>query len=267
MSSLALVEAAKDDESESGDVLWIGAVALMLLGAVYAGQLVINCAGGCMRRMKLRDEKPTRSGESSAYATKSMGTTSMSISSRSGLQDESALGMSSRSGSSNSATSSMTPRSGSHGAAAASSMTPRSGSHGAAAASSMTPRSGSHGAAATSSMTPRSGLRDVTLSMSSRSGRHGTTSMKLSAQLDDGGGNPQVITAMKESTTKDSNSGAGPLSASGGSSTTTRADPEKNLTFRFKNPWNKFQHEHQGKGWTPEQMSMMYKLWKKGTMP
>ena len=28
------------------------------------------------------------------------------------------------------------------------------------------------------------------------------------------------------------------------------------------NPWNLFQHEHRGKGWSPAKMSAMYKEWK-----
>jgi len=28
------------------------------------------------------------------------------------------------------------------------------------------------------------------------------------------------------------------------------------------NPWNLFQHEHRGKGWSPAQMSKMYKKWR-----
>jgi len=28
------------------------------------------------------------------------------------------------------------------------------------------------------------------------------------------------------------------------------------------NPWNLFQHEHRGKGWSPAQMSKMYKEWR-----
>jgi hypothetical protein len=28
------------------------------------------------------------------------------------------------------------------------------------------------------------------------------------------------------------------------------------------NPWNLFQHEHRGKGWSPAKMSAMYKKWK-----
>ena len=28
------------------------------------------------------------------------------------------------------------------------------------------------------------------------------------------------------------------------------------------NPWNLFQHENKGKGWSPQKMAAMYKVWK-----
>ena len=33
------------------------------------------------------------------------------------------------------------------------------------------------------------------------------------------------------------------------------------------NPWNLFQHEHRGKGWSPAQMSKMYKKWRNHAKP
>jgi hypothetical protein len=32
--------------------------------------------------------------------------------------------------------------------------------------------------------------------------------------------------------------------------------------LNLHNPWNLFQHEHRGKGWSPAQMSKMYKKWR-----
>eukprot|EP00438_Fugacium_kawagutii_P034165 Skav226373 [mRNA] locus=scaffold290:208186:208800:+ [translate_table: standard] len=169
MSSLALVEAARDEEGENGDVMWVGAVALMLLGAVYAGQLVINCAGGCIRRLKHVGEKPLDSGISSDYAAVHRNDDSRKRSSRSGLAEGStSRRMMSRSGSTDDSVSrKMRTRSGSAEAATSKGTRRQSGGRGDESRS-MSSQSGSSGSSL--SMTSPSGDQRTTMSMTSKPG-------------------------------------------------------------------------------------------------
>ena len=59
-------------EQDEADPLWIAAVVLMILGAIYAGKLAVQAGQCCMRRLQVWSSSPTMpSGEMQASSTSS----------------------------------------------------------------------------------------------------------------------------------------------------------------------------------------------------
>lgn len=247
MGSLALAEAADVADGEERDVMWVGAVSLMLLGAVYACKLMINCGVGCIRRMRMvepANPQPTTSMTSRSGSEQSMNTTS-----RSGTQQS--MNMTSRSGTQQ--PTNMTSRSGNQRSA---SMTSQSGTR---QSTGMTSRSGYQ---QSTGMTSRSGFQQSGR-MSSRSGdvRDAMSDDEMVQVISDA--SSTGAGALPKPSTKSSGSGAGLLSKT--NSTAITAVTARDISIA--NPWNQFQHDNKGKGWTMQEMSDNYQKWKKYKMP
>lgn len=267
ISSLMMAEAVKEN-GEEADMLWIGAVGLMVVGLVYAGKIAVNGVKCCLRKLRTRDDSVVvideSEGESeSEAATSSMSTQSGSATKGMSTQSGSATkGMSSRSGV---ATTSMPTRSGS----ATRGMSSRSG----VATSSMTSRSGS----AESSMTSQSGSATRTTSTGA-DGKGRKTGKKLSVEKREPeptstatssasmiGGNGSAGSSQQNQPVGEGRNEGQQQPPNG----MERADYEvpkwdrTNPRMR-RNLWNEFQKANKGRGWSSTIMAVKYKEWKNG---
>ena len=289
-------------ESDEADPLWIAAVLLMILGAIYAGKLTLMSAKCCLRRLQWVDEPQAvvsnDGDESSSFATKNVETRS-SLRRRSGTSSGSgpaqALLTSSSSSGPVQASVVMHP----NGTGTSSSYSPvQASSAGSMCSSGPEQALGAESSmssvvfgpvqatrfTATGSITAeRAGPVQATGASSSSSGPvqalpwcgadsfaaaavSGPVQASSSSGADsfaDVPGLEQALAAVAEI--------SGHAAADGGFERALQqraAEVSEALgvgaesKLNLHNPWNLFQHEHRGKGWSPAQMSKMYKKWR-----
>ena len=282
-------------ESDEADPLWIAAVLLMILGAIYAGKLTLMSAKCCLRRLQWVDEPQAvvsnDGDESSSSATKDEGPRSSSMR-RSGTLN--AAGACSSSGP---VQAHATGGSGPVQALAADCRaTGGSGLVQALGAASSTSsvmagpeqahRVGSSSAAADVSIA-RFGLEQALQLLNAADGASSSSAGPVQASAASSGdlGPVQASVASsgpEQAFAADVSGLEQALRAVAGISSAAAADGvsvESALQRRaaevsealgvgersemtLHNPWNLFQHEHRGKGWSPAQMSKMYKKWR-----
>jgi hypothetical protein len=251
------------------DAMWISGAMLMCLGVVYLGNMSLQLARCCLKRIFYDDDE------------------SESLTRRSGSHGA---------GASNS----MRQRSGSHGATASTSLTRRPGSHGATVSKSMTRPSGLHGVSSSESMRRRSGSAehlqrgDAASSSSvssSQSGsaehlKRGNAASSSSVSRRQSGVLHENLSGSSEISSSDPHgrldrinrdgiSQAGrtgtdrPRLAAASNDLSARRDPASSPSensvseaaqnrLQLMNPWNLFQHLHRGKGWSVHKMALEY---------
>ena len=275
-------------ESDEADPLWIAAVLLMILGAIYAGKLTLMSAKCCLRRLQWVDEPQAvvsnDGDESSSFATKNVETRS-SLRRRSGTSSGSgpvqALLTSSSSSGPVQASVVMHP----NGTGTSSSYSPEQALGAESSMSSVVfgPVQATRFTATGSITAERAGPVQATGASSSSSGPvqalpwcgadsfaaaavSGPVQASSSSGADsfaDVPGLEQALAAVAEI--------SGHAAADGGFERALQqraAEVSEALgvgaesKLNLHNPWNLFQHEHRGKGWSPAQMSKMYKKWR-----
>ncbi|CAL1127970.1 unnamed protein product [Cladocopium goreaui] len=245
-----LVEVNKAEDDEVFNRIWTVGILPMVLGAIYAGQLVFGAVRCCLRRMQQSNEASSQcnfgkpitkqdvlaSSEEEALMSEDEGEpTSLRVSSRSGLR----VGR----------------------ASSSECMSSRSGLHAERAATSgcMTSSSGMQSSAGRGNSGP------ISMDMTSSSGSHGEclaagsqiTSRSTSTQS---GFKQRGGSSITEQRGASSAAGFGaatsPSTASGSASVSEvqRSPKEKDLS----NPWNKFQHENRGKGLSKATLAKIY---------
>ena len=276
-----LISAAQGASNEDkGDIdftpFMVTGAALMAFGAIYVEQLVQQASSCCLRRIKALEEGERRpanqqweeeeSSEDGSFTVipgdeVSQGTTPMRLTKRSGscsAARATSLGLTTQSGSSSAACTtsrSLTKQSGSSSAARATSqkLTSRLGLSAGGTSS--------DGVDATSTSMPQQ-------SGSQQRGRNSLRANQCSGGVitaGDGGhsdgGSPGGECSLGEpgAAAASSSSTSGSALLRGGEDVQTEHVPE--------NPWNRFQHENKGRGWSKATMSKKYNDLKKTGMP
>ena len=263
----------EDDGDADSQVIWTCGAILMALGAIYAGQLAFSGAKCCLKRLygpSHREEDRSRqltvekdSGEEvlvkfqrSEGASSNQSSTSVSITSRSGLQQHGE-------------STSLTSRSGLQQHGESTSLTSRSGLQQHGESTSLTSRSGLQQHGESTSLTSRSGLQQhgESTSLTSRSGlqqRDGSTSLSRMVHGETANAERSSMLA-GESTSSGSatTSGlaVGEPSSSGSTFAAGSVGGSVDLTSKQgtpRNPWNAFQKQHKGKGLSTKTKASMY---------
>ena len=283
-------------ESDEADPLWIAAVLLMILGAIYAGKLTLMSAKCCLRRLQWVNEPQAAvsndGDESSSSATKD------DVERRSGLRWRTSTSSSSGPVQAPSAGSSSSgPVQAPSAGSSCSGPVQALGVSGPVQASSSTTlipitaeRAGPVQASRASSSS--SGLEQA-LQSTNAAARASSSGAGPEQALRAGAGPVQAVAAAVDSGPGQASSSSGAdhfadasgleqalaavaqiseSAAAGGGiehalmqragevSEALRVGAESKATLH--NPWNLFQHQNRGKGWSPAKMASMYKTWR-----
>lgn len=239
LGSMMLATAKAQETEEDDPTLFVLGACLMAIGVLSITAIAMKAMSCCVRSMM-----------------------TCATSSSSGLADDSES-MSSRSGSA-AASQSMSSRSGS--VAASQSMSSRSGS--AVASRRMSPRSGF--AAASLNMSSSSGSAAAPLSMPSSSGsavasQGMSSNSSASGVRESGSGSvgPGELTSREVQTDQQEVPASTTSSTSSSVPNGNENDMEvvsvvSSASARLRNPWNIFQQQNRGRGWSPGKMSREY---------
>ena len=291
-------------ESDEADPLWIAAVLLMILGAIYAGKLTMMSAKCCLRRLQWVNEPQAvvsnEGDESSSSATKDVEMRS-SLRRRSGTSSGS--GPVQASGASSSGAGNVGPvQAPSAGSMCSSGLVQALGAESSTSSVVFGPVQAT---SSTSSITAeRAGPVQASGASSSSSGLEQASSSSGAGPLAaaafgpvqavgassgsavtsgpeqassaaavrgadlfadaEAAGLEQALRAVAEISARAAADGVSVESAlqrhAAGVSEALLGGERSEMTLH--NPWNLFQHEHRGKGWSPAQMSKMYKKWR-----
>ena len=233
------------DETEFGAV-WACGATLMALGAIYAGQIayggIKSCTRFCLKRLYKTSHQQNEDGcqQSCVETTKDGTSVKVECSDSNPSRSSTSLSLKITSGSQNAAgsTSPLPSRGGEHSVSAA--------------------------AGSTSPLPSRGGERSVFAAAGPRSplpSRGGERSVFAAAgprsPLPSRGGERAVLAAAG---TSFSASCGGDPAAAASSSVGVSPTPKKEMDLT--NPWNRFQHEHAGQGFTKQTLSKMYRYHK-----
>ena len=234
------------DETEFGAV-WACGATLMALGAIYAGQIayggIKSCTRFCLKRLYKTSHQQNEDGcqQSCVETTKDGTSVKVECSDSNPSRSSTSLSLKITSGSQNAAgsTSPLPSRGGERSVSAVAGSTSPLLSRGGE-------RSVSAAAGSTSPLPSRGGERSVFAAAGPRS------------PLPSRGGERAVLAAA--GTSSFSASCGGDPAAAASSSVGVSPTPKKEMDLT--NPWNRFQHEHAGQGFTKQTLSKMYRYHK-----
>ena len=253
-------------ERDEADPLWIAAVVLMILGAIYAGKLAVQAGQCCLQRLQVwlsPSSEPI--GEVQAPLLRSATTNDDAKDDVFQNNDDEAMSLKSsrRSGSCASSGTSR-PRSGleqsTSGAGPVRDNSERKQAHSKRAASSCR----SSQVAPKRSETPSVVASVAEALLLNEDYDPAADGLRFAASSTAAGASSSIAADLRRA----ADGSAGSSAADGRAAASAAA--EGGNRFELHNPWNLFQQENKGKGWSPQMMSAMYKKWRsnpKSKMP